>query len=177
MFKEPADILEALKERTLSVAKLSRETGIPDSRMYKWRDRGSKITAEDYKTLEDWIAKLDNSPMSVAENVSDGDEYNSHEKGYTQNQVVLRFLEQQKVFLRQHDELIATVRELSATNAYLVKKDVSSNESGQVSSPVQEAGKGNRADLAVLPLSGKIKAESPGERKEKQKGILKSAGK
>lgn len=61
MFKTPGDILDALKEKTLKVAKLSKETGIPSSRIYKWKDRGSKITAEDSEILKNWITKLDNS--------------------------------------------------------------------------------------------------------------------
>lgn len=61
MFNSVVDILDALKEKTLKVAKLSKETGIPSSRIYKWKDRGSKITAEDAEILKEWIKKMDNS--------------------------------------------------------------------------------------------------------------------
>lgn len=62
MFKSIPDILEALQEKRLPVSKLSKETGIPAARIYKWKDRNSKITAEDAATLENWAGKLDNSP-------------------------------------------------------------------------------------------------------------------
>lgn len=68
MFKSPADILDALKEKRLRVAKLSTETGIPSSRIYKWKDRGSKITSEDAEILKEWIAKLDNSKNNGHQN-------------------------------------------------------------------------------------------------------------
>lgn len=61
MFKNPTEILDALKEKRLKVAKLSTETGIPSSRIYKWKDRGSKITSEDADKLKEWIERLDNS--------------------------------------------------------------------------------------------------------------------
>jgi len=63
LFKNINDILENIKDGSLKIAKLSIETGIPASRMYKWKDRGSKITAEDAEKLLDWANKLDNSTV------------------------------------------------------------------------------------------------------------------
>lgn len=60
-----ADILAGIKEGTINVSKLSRETGIPASRMYKWKVRPTKITAEDSEILDKWIEKLDNSPENA----------------------------------------------------------------------------------------------------------------
>lgn len=67
MYKNVEEILEAIKSGSINVSKLAENTKIPAGRMYKWKDRGSKISAEDYKILEKSLSKLDNSPETNAE--------------------------------------------------------------------------------------------------------------
>lgn len=61
MYNSISDLLDAIKEKRLKVSKLSKETGIPDQRIYKWKDRDSKISSEDAEILKTWIEKLDKS--------------------------------------------------------------------------------------------------------------------
>jgi len=58
--------LNEIKAGRINVAKLSKETGIPAGRMYKWKDRGSKITSEDAEILKNWIRQFDNSPKNAS---------------------------------------------------------------------------------------------------------------
>lgn len=56
------DILEKIKKDEINIAQLARDTRIPADRIYKWKDRGSKITLEDALELQKWAANgLDNS--------------------------------------------------------------------------------------------------------------------
>lgn len=62
------EILNAIKERNLNVSEISRNTGIPGTRIYKWLDNKGKPKGEDSKTLQDWakkyLEKLPNSNSS-----------------------------------------------------------------------------------------------------------------
>lgn len=56
------DILERIQSGEMNIAKLAKDTGIPSTRVYKWKDRGSKITLEDAMKIEEWASKQsDNS--------------------------------------------------------------------------------------------------------------------
>lgn len=66
--KTVGDILENIKLGELSVAKLSKETGISAAKMYKWKGRGTKLTAEDAEKLQNW---LDNFPREKGEREND----------------------------------------------------------------------------------------------------------
>lgn len=60
--KEVLDILDRIQKEEINIAKLAKETGIPPGRIYKWKDRGSKITLEDALELQKWALNgLDNS--------------------------------------------------------------------------------------------------------------------
>jgi hypothetical protein len=62
------DILEKIKSGELNIKKLAAETGISAGRIYKWKDRDSKITLEDALLLEEWSSKrLDNSIKTNSE--------------------------------------------------------------------------------------------------------------
>lgn len=48
------EILDKIKKEEINIAKLAKDTGIPSGRIYKWKDRGSKITLEDALELQKW---------------------------------------------------------------------------------------------------------------------------
>lgn len=52
------DLLEKIKRGEVNITKLAKETGIPATRMYKWKDRDSDISLSDAKKLALW-GKLD----------------------------------------------------------------------------------------------------------------------
>lgn len=52
--KEVLEILDKIKKEEINIAKLAKDTGIPSGRIYKWKDRGSKITLEDALELQKW---------------------------------------------------------------------------------------------------------------------------
>jgi hypothetical protein len=63
---------EKLLKESLSVLKMSKETGIPSYRIYKWIDGKGKPKADDSATLEKWLSgNLDKVPTEKAFKVSD----------------------------------------------------------------------------------------------------------
>lgn len=59
MSKISKEILNKIKSGSLSVQNVSKETGIPASRIYKWKERDSDISAEDAEKLDNWGKTLD----------------------------------------------------------------------------------------------------------------------
>lgn len=51
-----AEVLEIRKQRKVSVTKLSKLTGIPADRIYKWESGVGNPKAEDSEKLQEWIA-------------------------------------------------------------------------------------------------------------------------
>lgn len=68
-------ILEKIKSEEISVAKVSKETGIPDQRIYKWKSGKGKPKSEDVQKLLNWHLeqvpkveeKADNALMALIE--------------------------------------------------------------------------------------------------------------
>lgn len=48
-------LFKVLKKRKVSVPKLSDELGIPQDRIYKWKQQNSGPGIEDFKKIENWI--------------------------------------------------------------------------------------------------------------------------
>lgn len=63
MSKISKEILNKIKSGSLSVQNVSKETGIPASRIYKWKERDSDISAEDAEKLDNWGKTLDTSDI------------------------------------------------------------------------------------------------------------------
>lgn len=63
------DLLDKIKKGEVNITQLSKETGIPATRMYKWKDRNSDISLSDAKKLAVWgNVNLDKSLTSEPEN-------------------------------------------------------------------------------------------------------------
>lgn len=57
------DILDKIQKGEINIAKLAKESEISSSRIYKWKDRTSKITLDDAVKLAKWAGvDLDKSP-------------------------------------------------------------------------------------------------------------------
>lgn len=64
-------INEKLEKKSMSVLTLSKETGIPSYRIYKWIDGKGNPKAEDSAKLEQWLSDgLDKVPNSTSNEVS-----------------------------------------------------------------------------------------------------------
>ena len=64
-------VSEEMKRRGVKVPRLSKETGIPKDRIYKWYQQGSNPKPEDSITLEKWII---DSQMKRQQNMLNEDE-------------------------------------------------------------------------------------------------------
>jgi transposase-like protein len=50
------ELLYRIKSGEENIAKIARETGIPEDRMYKWRERGTKsVTLDDAILLQNYL--------------------------------------------------------------------------------------------------------------------------
>lgn len=56
------EILRIRQQRRVSVAKLSRITGIPDDRIYKWEAGIGNPKADDSEKLQKWLADPEKVP-------------------------------------------------------------------------------------------------------------------
>lgn len=61
------EILDIRKQRRVSVAKLSRITGIPDDRIYKWESGVGNPKAEDAEKLKKWLANPEKVPHETTQ--------------------------------------------------------------------------------------------------------------
>lgn len=68
--KQP-NILDELKQTGASVLKISKETGIPANRMYKWYEGKGTPKYEDVQILKAWLAELvqDKEEMTTYSNI------------------------------------------------------------------------------------------------------------
>lgn len=107
------DILEKIKKEEINIAKLAKDTGIPSGRIYKWKDRGSKITLEDALKLGEWVgSQSDNSTDTLNLEKQDLPEARSNEQIYAAIQEVaeaVRKIERkiQEVYPEERDNLLA----------------------------------------------------------------------
>lgn len=51
-------ILDLIKKKAVSIENLSKETGIPTSRIYSWNNKRAKPKGEDFVKLQNWVTKF-----------------------------------------------------------------------------------------------------------------------
>lgn len=55
-------LLKLVEEKKTTIARFSRDTGIPSGRIYKWKDEGNNPKVEDERKLRAWLG-VENSPF------------------------------------------------------------------------------------------------------------------
>jgi transcriptional regulator with XRE-family HTH domain len=63
-------VKEEMKKRKVSVLELSKETGIPSPRIYKWYQEGTNPKADDVVLLSKWLSGNLEKPLMVEEGES-----------------------------------------------------------------------------------------------------------
>lgn len=125
-------LLEKIKKGEVNLTKLSKETGIPATRMYKWKDRDSDITLSDAKKLANWA----NFDLDKSLDSKNGDK----------DQTIADLAYSTRQLTDNNTELVTMHREL--LNKYVFNSD----EGGKASGRVPPGGKGKRADIADAGL-------------------------
>jgi hypothetical protein len=95
-------VKETMKERKMNPRHLSKATGIPADRIYKWMQRGLNPKAEDAEKLKAWISSKDD-----VVNVPRG----KHASNYTE-QALMNLTESNRLMAKSNADLAESHKEL-----------------------------------------------------------------
>jgi transcriptional regulator with XRE-family HTH domain len=102
---EEMQIIEAIskkiKEKGISVLRLSKETDIPATRLYKWLDNKAKPKYEDITKLEKWLNDLEKVPNGTTSNTDNNTVHIEYKPSMSEN-----YKEKYLALLEKHLETI-----------------------------------------------------------------------
>lgn len=115
----------------MSVPDFSNETGIPKSRVYKWKQEGTNPKADDVKIITDWLnGEMENVPRELNDNTSTNNRLD------TLLSVILAMSKDNTALISQHDKIVDTNSKIAETNRLLAQQLI--KERSTENSPLEE---------------------------------------
>jgi hypothetical protein len=150
-------VKEIMDDKGISVAQLSRGTGIPSARIYKWFKDGLQPKSPDEKLLKSWIDKIEQVPHETKD-----------ENQTPTNGDLLGLIESNKILASANKTLADAHKDITRANLELVQMfkelnyrtqspvlDESDQSTGNTQKRIEELNQKGRSGPLSRPSGGK----------------------